>query len=166
MCRTPYCAVYCVYMCALHRMAMAAQYRPDYSCERDRDPIGKSNKRSRISLQMFSLDMTAPSITTPHVRGRGMSMTQSKSHSHGRIYIGLFHSSTSLSLFSNASLLWLMPPFHSPPVPLSCFHLHFFFFFLTIEMSSLSSMEQGIRSQVVWFNTAVHSARQTTKMFA
>lgn len=130
MCRTPYCAVYCVYMCALHGMAMAAQYRPDYSCERDRDPIGKSNKRSRISLQMFSLDMTAPSITTPHVRGRGMSMTQSKSHSHGRIYIGLFHSSTSLSpllqrLFAlaDASLSFSL----SPPLLLSP-SLFFFFF--------------------------------------
>lgn len=46
---------------------------------------------------MFSLDMTAPSITTPQVRGRRVSMTQSKSYSHGRIYIALFHSSTSMS---------------------------------------------------------------------
>lgn len=66
-------------------------------CEGDRDPIAKSNKTRRISLQMLGLDMTAPSITAPHVRGRGMTMTQSKSRSHGRIYIGLFHSSTSLT---------------------------------------------------------------------
>lgn len=41
-------------------------------------------------------------------------------------------------------------------VPLSLFHL--LFFHLTIEMSSLSSMEQGITSQVVWFKPAVHSS--------
>lgn len=113
--------------------------------------------------------MTAPSITTLHVRGRGVNMTQSKSYSHGRIHIGLFHSLTSLSpllppscILSNASLFLLMPLFHSLCHPLFLSP----FFSLTIEMSSLSSMEQGITSQVVWFNTAVHSPHQTTKMFA
>ena len=86
---------------------------------------------------MFSLEMTAPSITMPHVRGRGVSMTQSKSNSHGRIYIGLFHTSTGLSL--------LLPPLFS----LQCFvfvdgsisfpaHLSFFspsLFFLTRQQT-------------------------------
>lgn len=117
--------------------------------------------------------MTAPSITTPHVRGRGVSMTQSKSHSHGRIYIGLFHSSTGSSP---------LPASFSPALLCSCWCLSFIpaaslpftftFFFcmcvcvLTIEMSSLSSMEHGITSQVVWFNTAVHSCRRASKMLA
>lgn len=117
--------------------------------------------------------MTAPSITTPHVRGRGVSMMQSKSHSHGRIYIGLFHSSTGSSP---------LPASFSPERLCSCWCLSFIpaaslpftftFFFcmcvcvLTIEMSSLSSMEHGITSQVVWFNTAVHSCRRASKMLA
>lgn len=108
--------------------------------------------------------MTAPSITTPHVRSGGTSMTQSKSYSHGRICIKLLHSSTGLSpllplfrIFSNAPLFILMPLFRSAsPPPPPFFHLHFFH--LTIEMSSLSSLEQGITSQVVWFKPAVHSS--------
>lgn len=107
--------------------------------------------------------MTAPSITTPHVRSRGVSMTQSKSYSHGRICSGLLHSSTSLSPPLPPFCLFFPTPLCSCwclsfilSVPLSYFHLHFPH--LTIEMSSLSSMEQGITSQVVWFNPTVHSS--------
>ncbi|TNN31363.1 hypothetical protein EYF80_058485 [Liparis tanakae] len=89
--------------------AEAVQYRPDYSWERDTDPIAKSNKKRRISLQMFSLDMMAPSITIPHVRDRGVGMTRSESHRRGTIHIGLFHSSASVVC---------SPPVPSvPPVP-------------------------------------------------
>lgn len=122
---------------------------------------------------MFSLDMTAPSITTPHVRGRGVSMTQSKSYSHGRIYIGLFHSSTGssplLASFSPALLCSCCCLSFIPAASLS-FTFTFFVFVcvcvLTIEMSSLSSMEHGITSQVVCFNTAVHSCHRASKMLA
>lgn len=78
-------AAYClsVYICVPGRAAVAVKQRPDYSCEGDRDPIAESNKSSGLSLQMFSRDMTAPSITAPHVRGRRTRVTQSKSHCHG-----------------------------------------------------------------------------------
>ena len=123
-----------------------------YSCERDRDPIARSNKQSRISLQMFSLDMTAPSITTPHVRGRGMSLTQSKSYSHGRIHIGLFHSSTGLSPLLPPSLLHSLQcffvladaSFFILSVPLSFSHLHFFF----LDNRNVQSFFIGARNYI------------------
>lgn len=72
---------------------------------------------------MFSLDMTAPSITTPRVRD--VSMTQSKSHSHGRIYIGLFQSSTSLSRLLSQRLFVLADASLSVSLLLSFFQLFF-----------------------------------------
>lgn len=123
---------------------------------RDTDLIAESNKRSRLSFQMFSLDMTAPSISSPHVRGGGMSMTQLKSHCRGRIYrtVSRFHSSPYSppppSVFSSSSLL------RSPSN---------FSFALTIEMSSLSPVEQGIRAEGDCFNTAVRSPLRLGKMF-
>lgn len=153
-------------MFALHRLVVAEKQMPDYSHVRVTDLIAKSNKRSRLSLQMFSLDMMAPSITTPHVRGSGMSATQLKSHRHGRIYriVSRFHlhESSSPSFQPFLRHLWcvLFPPSSSLLLSPSNFS-----FALTIEMSSLSPVEQGITAQVDWFNTAVHSPLQSVKMF-
>lgn len=159
------CSIYSAF--ALHRLLVAVKQRSDYSRARDRDTdlIGESNKRSRLSLQMFSLDMMAPSITTPHVRGGGMRMTQLKSHCRGRIYQSdsPFHSATQgrssplLPAFSAASLCSRHPSsrLHSP----SNFSCAF-----TIEMSSISSVEQGINAEVDWFNTAVRSPLRPVKM--
>lgn len=115
-------------------------------CERDRDPIAKSNKRSRISLQMFSLDMTAPSITTPHVRGRGMSMTQSKSYSHGRIYIGLFHRSTSLSPLQR--LFVLADASLSVSLSRSLALTFTFFLFFCLDNRNVQSFFNGARNYI------------------
>lgn len=99
--------------------------------------------------------MTAPSITTPHVRGRGVSMTQSKSYSHGRIYIGLFHSSTALSpllppacVLSSASLFLLMPLFHSLCHPLFLSPSLFFFFFSGLDNRNVQSFFNGARNYI------------------
>lgn len=75
---------------------------------------------------MLSLDMTAPSITTAHVIGRGMSIINSKSDRHGRIYNGLFHSSTSSSPSS--------PSFQCSPMTL-CSHWCLFSFTLPLSLS-------------------------------
>lgn len=95
--------------------------------------------------------MTAPSITLPpHVRGRGVSMTQSKSYSHGRIYIGLFHSSTSLSsspsflrslrrLFDLADASFLFPLSHS---------LSFTFTFFCLDNRNVQSFFSGARNYI------------------
>lgn len=95
--------------------------------------------------------MTAPSITLPpHVRGRGVSMTQSKSYSHGRIYIGLFHSSTSLSsspsflcslrrLFDLADASFLFPLSHS---------LSFTFTFFRLDNRNVQSFFSGARNYI------------------
>lgn len=55
---------------------------------------------------MFCSNMTAPSITVPHARCRGLSITQSKLYSHGRIYIVPLAQLLSLgTLFSPALFL-------------------------------------------------------------
>lgn len=109
---------------ALHRLVEAVKQRPDYgrTRERDTDLITESNKRSRLSLQMFSLDMMTPSITPPpphthtlptHVRGSEMSVTQLKSRCRGGVFL-------TVTRFRSATRAVLSQP--SPP-PLSCVHL-------------------------------------------
>lgn len=98
---------------------------------------------------MFSLDVTAPSITIPHVRGRRVSMTQSKLYSHGRIYMGLFHSSTSLSpsslCYSLQCYFVLADASLSFPVCLFFFHLHFFLF---LDNRYVQSFFNGARNYI------------------
>lgn len=65
-------------------------------------------------------------------------------------------------VLADASLSFPLPLFLSPSLFFFCMCVCV----LTIEMSSLSSMEHGITSQVVWFNTAVHSCRRASKMLA
>lgn len=93
---------------------------------RDQDPITKSNKKSRISLQMFSFGNDGSINNHPTSERRGVGMTQSNSHWHSRIYMIVLE-------------VLLFP----------------------IEMSRLSSTEQGITSQVGWFNSSVHSLDNT-----
>lgn len=65
-------------------------------------------------------------------------------------------------VLADASLSFPLPLFLSPSLFFFCMCVCV----LTIEMSSLSSMEHGITSQVVWFNSAVHSCRRASKMLA
>ncbi len=96
--------------------------------------------------------MTAPSITTPHVRGRGVSVTQSKSYGRGRIYIGLFHSSTILNpllppscvlsqclfVLADASLSFPLPPSFS----------FTFTFFFCLDNRNVQSFFNGARNYI------------------
>lgn len=108
----------------------------------------------------------APSITTPHthVRGGGMSVTQLKSHCRGGIRrtVSGFHSRAPLLPSFQPSLASRRPPLYFFSLPRSPLN---FSCALTIEMSSLSPLEQRIRAEVDWCNTAVRSPLRPVKMF-
>lgn len=81
--------------------------------------------------------------------------------------IGLFLRSTCPSpLLPPSSLLSAHPvPLSFPPSSSPSLSPSNFYSASTIEMSSLSPVEQGITAQVDWFNTAVRSPLQPVKMF-
>lgn len=120
--------------------------KADYSRtrERDTDLITESNKRRRLSLQMFCLDMMAPSITTPHVRGGGMSMTQLKSHCRSGIC-------RTVSQFHSVSRAPLLPSFQPSPLPLlvhaALLSFAFTFkFLLCVDNRNVQSFSSGARN--------------------